>query len=292
MGKSIVLDCRACVVGRRGEEEDRTGARRRLWKREKREGENAMYQQPHYQQPYDPEMGYGKTEEEGGTDYAAFMEKEVRRGFIRKVFSILAVQLLVTFGCAVGFASSAPLKAYATQNAWPFYVSIPLLIGSMAGLLCCGDLHRRFPHNYALLGVFTLAESYLVGMATLTYNTQTVLLALAITAVITTGLVLYAFFTKGDFTTFGGCLYSFLICLVCASVVMFFLPYNAFAAVAFSAAGAFLFSCYIVVDVQMLMDGKRIQLSPDDYVLAALNLYLDILNLFLYVLQILDAANR
>merc|ERR1711904_490315 len=134
------------------EEEDRTGARRRLWKREKRERENAMYQQPHYQQPYDPEMGYGKTEEEGGMDYAAFMEKEVRRGFIRKVFSILAVQLLVTFGCAVGFASSAPLKAYATQNAWPFYVSIPLLIGSMAGLLCCGDLHRRFPHNYALLG--------------------------------------------------------------------------------------------------------------------------------------------
>merc|ERR1711904_151716 len=189
------------------EKKKKTGARRRLWKREKRERENTMYQQPHYQQPYDPEMGYGKTEEEGGMDYAAFMEKEVRRGFIRKVFSILAVQLLVTFGCAVGFASSAPLKAYATQTA---------------------------------------------------------LLALAITAVITTGLVLYAFFTKGDLTTFGGCLYSFLICLVCASIVMCFLPYNAFAAVAFSAAGAFLFSCYIVVDVQMLMDGKRVQLSPDD----------------------------
>merc|ERR1712188_176985 len=79
------------------------------------------YQVPPQQYSYDPEMGYGKTEEEGG--YGAFMEKQVRQGFIRKVFGILAVQLLVTFSCAIGFASSAPLKAYVSQNMWPVYVA-------------------------------------------------------------------------------------------------------------------------------------------------------------------------
>ena len=139
-----------------------------------------MYQQPSGYQAagqydskyaYDPEMGYGKTEEEGG--YATFMEKQVRtdgpscsrrraspflrltrdpshhlpspyyffsfslllllvqvrQGFIRKVFSILAVQLLVTFSCAIGFASSAPLKAYVSQNMWPVYVAFPATFG-------------------------------------------------------------------------------------------------------------------------------------------------------------------
>ena len=139
-----------------------------------------MYQQPSGYEAagqydskyaYDPEMGYGKTEEEGG--YATFMEKQVRtdgpscsrrraspflrltrdpshhlpspyyffsfslllllvqvrQGFIRKVFSILAVQLLVTFSCAIGFASSAPLKAYVSQNMWPVYVAFPATFG-------------------------------------------------------------------------------------------------------------------------------------------------------------------
>merc|ERR1712224_1015372 len=88
-------------------------------------------------------------------------------------------------------------------------------------------------------------------------------------------------------TTMGGVLISALFGLIAFSFVLMFLPYNEIVNVAFSAVGAFLFSCYLVVDVQMLMEGKRIQLSPDDYVLAAMNLYLDILNLFLYILQIL-----
>merc|ERR1712203_515196 len=121
----------------------RRGKRERTGKERERERgtRGKMYQQPSGYQAagqydskyaYDPEMGYGKTEEEGG--YATFMEKQVRQGFIRKVFSILAVQLLITFGCAIGFASSAPLKSYLMQNAWPFYIAFPALIGSMIGL--------------------------------------------------------------------------------------------------------------------------------------------------------------
>lgn len=248
--------------------------------------QNTPYQQPAYQQQYDPEMGgYGKPEDEGG--YADFMDKQIRQGFIRKVFSILAVQLLVTFGCAIGFASSAPLKSYLMQNAWPFYIAFPALIGSMIGIACCGDLHRRFPHNYALLGVFTLANSYLVGVTTLQYDTETVLMAVAITAGITLALTLFAFQTKYDFTTAGGFLLCALLALFSFSILSAILPYNKMAHIAFASAGALLFSCYLVYDIQIMMDGKRIQISPDDYVLAALNLYLDIINLFLYILQIL-----
>jgi hypothetical protein len=235
---------------------------------------------------YDPEMGYGKPVEEGGS-YAAFMEKEVRRGFIRKVFCILAVQLFVTFGAAIMMSTNSHVKAYCTGNMWPFYLSIPMVIASLIGLSCCGDLHRKFPHNYGLLAVFTIGESYMVGMATLSYETTTVLQAILITGVLTTALVLYAFQTKYDFSTMGGVLLCSLVGLIMFSFMAMFIQ-QPIVHLIFSCMGALLFSFYIIYDVQILMEGKRVQLSPDDYVLAAINLYLDIINLFIYILQILD----
>ena len=60
----------------------------------------------------------------------------------------------------------------------------------------------------------------------------------------------------------------------------------------YSFVGALIFSCYLVFDIQLLMHGKRVQLSPDDYVFAALNLYLDIVQLFLHILRLYGEMSR
>ena len=52
---------------------------------------------------------------------------------------------------------------------------------------------------------------------------------------------------------------------------------------ALAVGGAVVFSLYIVYDVHEI--AKR--LSPDEYIPAAISLYLDILNLFLHILRIL-----
>ena len=52
--------------------------------------------------------------------------------------------------------------------------------------------------------------------------------------------------------------------------------------------GAVLFSCFIVFDTYMLIH----KLSPEEYILASINLYLDIINLFLEILKILDAMKK
>jgi FtsH-binding integral membrane protein len=51
----------------------------------------------------------------------------------------------------------------------------------------------------------------------------------------------------------------------------------------FSMFGAVLFSGYILYDTSNIMH----HMGPDDYILAAVSLYLDIINLFLYLLEIL-----
>jgi len=52
--------------------------------------------------------------------------------------------------------------------------------------------------------------------------------------------------------------------------------------------GAILFSLFIVFDTHMMMH----KLSPEEYMLAAINLYLDILNLFLHILRLLGERSN
>merc|ERR1712166_1706923 len=51
----------------------------------------------------------------------------------------------------------------------------------------------------------------------------------------------------------------------------------------FSLMGALLFSGYILYDTSVIM----LHMGPDDYIMASVSLYLDIINLFLYLLEIL-----
>ena len=62
----------------------------------------------------------------------------------------------------------------------------------------------------------------------------------------------------------------------------------------YSVFGAMLFSFYIIYDTQMIMGGrhKKFSFTVDDFVVASISLYLDIINLFLYMMEILDGNGR
>merc|ERR1712019_111314 len=194
----------------------------------------AAYLQPYIQQ-HDPEMGYGADDKGliGGDSYGEFMDKQVRRGFIRKVFGILSVQLLITFAIAASLMSADGAKLYVQQNAWPVSVAAVSLFGSLISLACCGDLHRKFPYNYALLGIFTVSESFFVGV---------VIMALCTTALVVAGLTAYAFQTKYDFTTFGGILFCSLFCHIGFGFMTMFIQ-NHVMEIMYSSVGALIFSC-------------------------------------------------
>jgi protein lifeguard len=48
--------------------------------------------------------------------------------------------------------------------------------------------------------------------------------------------------------------------------------------------GVIVFGIYIIIDIQMIMGGEKYEISYDDYIFAALILYVDFIRLFLYVL--------
>ena len=52
--------------------------------------------------------------------------------------------------------------------------------------------------------------------------------------------------------------------------------------------GALVFCGFIIFDTSLLMN----QLSPEEHILASINLYLDIVNLFLHILRVLDSMKK
>jgi len=63
-------------------------------------------------------------------------------------------------------------------------------------MACCESVRRTFPMNFIFLAIFTLAESFLLGMITASYAQFEVFLAVGITAAVCLGLTLFAFQTK------------------------------------------------------------------------------------------------
>ena len=68
----------------------------------------------------------------------------------------------------------------------------------------------------------------------------------------------------------------------------------------YAGCGCLIFSMFIVYDTQLIagsaapgaeQGSRKYAIGYDDYVFAALNIYLDIINLFIYLLQILNDRN-
>ncbi|KOB71002.1 Transmembrane BAX inhibitor motif-containing protein 4 [Operophtera brumata] len=133
----------------------------------------------------------------------------------------------------------------------------------------------------------TAVQAYTIGVVVSYYNTVIVLQALALTFAVVFSLTLFTFNTKRDFSFVGYGLVAGLSVLLMGGILQLFIQSSAFE-VALSFTGAIFFSFFLIFDTQQMMT----VLSPEEYILATINLYMDILNLFLYILRILNELNR
>eukprot|EP00195_Chlamydomonas_chlamydogama_P015386 CAMPEP_0202897672 /NCGR_PEP_ID=MMETSP1392-20130828/6367_1 /ASSEMBLY_ACC=CAM_ASM_000868 /TAXON_ID=225041 /ORGANISM="Chlamydomonas chlamydogama, Strain SAG 11-48b" /LENGTH=246 /DNA_ID=CAMNT_0049583367 /DNA_START=87 /DNA_END=827 /DNA_ORIENTATION=- len=232
-------------------------------------------------------QSYSEVDLEKNSPGLSFADALVRQGFIRKVLGLLAVQLAITTAIAGCIVASTTLKSFVFQNPAIVVLCLLLSVGSLLYMTFSETARHQHPTNLILAGVFTFGEGVLVGVASAHYSTDLVLMAFGMTAVATTALMVYALRTKEDFTISGGWLHACLMCLIAAGFVGLFF-HAAMFNLAVSFVGAVLFSLYIIYDVQLLIGGHHThKLSPDEYVFATISIYLDIINLFLYILRIL-----
>mmetsp|Transcript_34480 Transcript_34480/g.68476 ORF Transcript_34480/g.68476 Transcript_34480/m.68476 type:complete len:334 (+) Transcript_34480:48-1049(+) len=225
-------------------------------------------------------------------------QRDSRLGFIRKVYGILGVQLLTTLATVLFFNSNRQLVRGFLRGPGGSALTTLSMLGSFFVIILFQmrpSLQTAAPANFLLLGLFTAFESILVGTITLMYRSHSVMLALAQCAAVTTGLSLYAWQPNPQFdlSSLGSMCVSSLFVLVGASVLSFVFrfPLND---VVMSSLGALVFSAFIVYDTKRITDGSHPQhsLQSHQYIMGALALYLDIVNLFIHLLRLFGERER
>lgn len=203
---------------------------------------------------------------------------------------IVSLQLLITVLLTSTLLAIPAAKSYVFSSHWLLWAAfLPSLVIILV-LMCYEPARKRHPWNMVLLGLFTLSMSSMVALISAAYATDIVLIAVGLTAGVVLCLTTYALQTKRDFTATGGTLFALLFVVFAASLVGLFFRLYWFH-VLISGFAAFLFACYIIFDVQIMMgQGRDYALSPDEYVLAALCLYLDIVNFFVHMLYVVGAC--
>ena len=219
------------------------------------------------------------------------IEDSIRSSFITKVYLILLFQLSIT-SIFIFLSLFSPLYITIVQN-YIFLYCFFFIVAFTCVLIpiCYPNLYQKVPTNYILLIIFTISFSYDVSYITSFYTANSVLFAVFLTFVMVVTLTLYAKYQTKDFTIYGGVFYVLLNCLIFGSLLLIFIDVSIFNFIV-TVCSIICFSGYIIYDTQLILGKRSREFSIDDYILAAMNLYLDIINLFLEILRLFGNNNN
>ncbi|CAH8517798.1 unnamed protein product [Heterobilharzia americana] len=224
-----------------------------------------------------------------------FSDKNVRRAFIRKVYITLSVQLLFTLVIVCIFVLVLPVRNWVRRNPWFYYLAYAIFFVTYLVLGCIVSVRRKVPGNYICLTVFTLALSYMAGSIGAFYGAEAALIAVAITFALCLCITLFAIQTRIDFTMCSGMLFVFgcvvmLTGLACM-IVYFTLGPNKVLQGVYGGLVTLLFGLYLAYDTQQIMGGRQYELEPEEYIFGAMQLYVDIVFMFMAIAGIANAAS-
>merc|ERR1712012_594953 len=164
--------------------------------------------------------------------------KHIRLGFLRKVYSLLGIQLILTTIIAAACMFTPQIKGFVHENPWMLLLAF---VASVGLLMALHIKRRESPVNLILLAAFTVVEAFTVGVIVSFYDTHVVLQAFFLTAAVVVGLTLFTFQTKKDFSGWGAGLMSGLWILIIGGFMQIFIG-GEITQTAMAVGGAVLFS--------------------------------------------------
>ncbi|XP_035208049.1 protein lifeguard 1-like [Stegodyphus dumicola] len=223
--------------------------------------------------------------------WTGFTDKAIRAAFVRKVYSILMLQLLFSLAVIALFVFHERVNLFVRRHTYLYYVSYVIFLGVYIALACCGNLRRKYPTNIILLAIFTMSMSYMLGTISSFHETRVVLMAVGICAGVCLAVTVFSFHTKFDFTSCGGVLIIMVWVLFLFGILTIFTRDSILTTV-YAGCGAMVFVLFLAYDTQMLMGGKKHELSPEEHIFAAMQIYLDIVYIFMFLLMIMGSGRN
>jgi len=209
-----------------------------------------------------------------------------RATLVRRTYAVVFLGIVITcVGAAFAMTQPALMGAVAAH---PFIT----MIAVFAPLFLVMRNPRAFPQNVMLTGLFTFAEGvFIAPLLFIAERTQPGVVNQA--ALLTLGtfgaLTAFTVFSRRDFSAWGSFFMVGLVVLLITSVLNIFIRSQA-GALYIAAAAVFVFGGLLVFDTWRIL--RSGQYGEDDYVSAAVQIYLDLLNMFLAILSLLGGRRR
>lgn len=228
---------------------------------------------------YDRNYINNRTQE---TAYEQTQTKSSMGIFIKQTYQLFAASLLAaTAGAYVGLGMAESIASW-------FFGLVILEFGLLFGLYAAkkkAGLNLILLFGFTFVSGLTLAPllTSILGMAG---GAGIVANAFMLTTVAFGGLSIFAMNTKRDFSVMGKMLFITLIVIVVASLMNIFFQ-SSLMQLVIASISAILFSAFILYDTQNIIKGRY-----ETPIEGAIALYLDFLNLFVALLQILGIFGR
>lgn len=151
---------------------------------------------------------------------------------------------------AVGFCGiiffaldSWDFAKYHDSDTWPMVTCFGVASTLLVWLSCSPAIRKKFPHNYALMTLFTIAESALLAVIGAQYNTVMPISSLVFVTIAILSLALVAYHNRLDLTALNAIAFVIIQLVIIGAVLLLFWP-NRFLIVAYSAVSA---AIYVIV---------------------------------------------
>jgi uncharacterized protein len=216
-------------------------------------------------------------------------DSRLQTAFLTQAFVWMFVGLLVTAGVAAFVQSNQQLLDFAAGNFFIlFIVQIGIVIGISAAI-------NKISATMAL-GLFFVYAATLgitVGLIVSAYTSASVATAFLSASAMFGAAALYGATTKRSLTGLGGILFMGVVGILVASLLNLFLNSGPLSLI-ISIVGVVIFTALTAYDVQRIQAGDlaaRTGSMEKAAVIGALHLYLDFINIFLFMLRIFGSRD-
>ncbi|HEX6575023.1 MAG TPA: Bax inhibitor-1 family protein [Gemmatimonadaceae bacterium] len=210
---------------------------------------------------------------------------EERATLVRRTYSLVFVSVLVTIVGSMFALSQPAVLTWVAQHPWLS------LIGFVAPLFAVMRYQESFPLNIALVFLFAFGAGMMISPALYVYGqtrpgliTQAAMMTIGAFAILTA----YSFASRRDFSAWGSFFSVGLWVVIGGSLLNIFFFRNPGADLALASITILVFSGLLVYDTWRI----RNVYGPNEYVAAAVQIYLDLLNLFLAILRVLGGRRN
>lgn len=213
---------------------------------------------------------------------------------LKKVYVRMFIGLLVTAFCALGVSSSPAALQFFIGNRFVYW---GMFIAMLAMAFIIPPRIARMKTSTVLICflLFSAMMGTSLSVIFIAYELGTIVYTFFITAGVFLAMSVYGYFTKANLAKMGTYCIMALFGIIIASLVNIFLHSSGLEWI-ISIVGVLIFVGLTAYDTQMAKQLSAANLDPamSDKLatLCSLNLYLDFINLFLFLLQILGGSNR